>query len=224
MEWFSQPQKLSPQSIKDYKSDLLEIFIAIFINEFIILYSKNINRRYEQYEENQHFIRGKILFSETIRRNPILRHLHYVRYDDFTVNNPMNQIFKALILKLLKRTKSLENKKNLVIGLTFLQDVELKNLNLAIFNQVQFDRLNTQYEKLFNLARLFFHNLQPGLSIGKENTFSFLVPIHLLFENFVAKIIESLSDEHFIFEYHKQNLYLGYLGTKQVFNLNPILL
>ncbi|MBK7442539.1 MAG: hypothetical protein IPI65_13555 [Bacteroidetes bacterium] len=160
-------------------------------------------------------------FSETIRRNPILKHLHFVRFDEYTINNPLNQIFKSLILQLLSKTKGSENKKKLVTGLTYLQDVDLINLNPIVFQKIKFGRLNTEFEPLFNLAKLFFHNFQPGLSEGKEKTFSFLVPIHLLFENFVAKIFQTFSDVALKFNYHKPQLPLALHKGKEVFWLEP---
>lgn len=214
-------KKLSNQLQSSSESDLLEIFIGIFINEFDDLFRRKIFRTYEQLEENQQFIKGKILFSETIRRNPILKHLHTVRFDEYTINNPLNQIFKSLILQLLSKTNRSENKKKLVTGLNYLQDVDLINLNPNVFLKIKFDRLNTEFEPLFNLAKLFFHNAQPGLSEGKEKTFSFLVPIHLLFENFVAKIFEPFSDDERKFNYHKSQQFLAWHKDIEVFKLIP---
>jgi 5-methylcytosine-specific restriction enzyme subunit McrC len=214
-------KQLSPQLQSSSESDLLEIFIGIFINEFNDLFRRKIYRTYEQQEENQQFIKGKILFSETVRRNPILKHLHFVRFDEYTINNPLNQIFKSLIFHLLNKTNSSNNKKKLVTGLTYLQDVDFINLYPNAFKKIKFDRLNTEFEPLFNLAKLFFHNQQPGLSEGKEKTFSFLLPIHLLFENFVAKILQNFSNTEFKFNYHKPRLPLALHQGVEVFWLEP---
>lgn len=218
---FLNHKKLAPQLQSASSGDLLEIFVGIFITEFIDLFSKKIHRNYIQQEENQQFIKGKILFSETVRRNPLLRHLHYVRFDEYTINNPLNQIFKALILELLTRTTSSTNKRKLVTGLTYLQEVDLINLNSSAFRQIRFDRLNTDFEPLFNLAKLFFHNSQPGLSHGKEKTFSFLVPVNQLFENFVAKLLTSFSSDEFEYCCHRPQLHLGTHEGEDVFLLEP---
>ena len=214
-------KKLAPQFQSSASGDLLEIFIGIFITEFIDLFSKKIHQNYIQQEENQQFIKGKILFSETVRRNALLRHLHYVRFDEYTINNPLNQIFKALILELLTKTNSSVNKRKLVTGLTYLQESDLVNLNAAFFRQITFDRLNADFEPLFNLAKLFFHNSQPGLSQGKEKTFSFLIPVHLLFENFVAKLFASFTSDEFEYCYHHPKLHLATHKDGDVFLLEP---
>ena len=214
-------KKLLPQLQNASGGDLLEIFIEIFISEFIKEFRKNVHRNYIQIEENQQFIKGKIIVSETVRRNPILKHLHYTRFDEFSINNSLNQVFKSLILLLLSKTKSVSNKKKLVIGLTYLQDVELVTLGESHFRKVKFNRLNNSFEPLFNLAKLFFYNQQPGLSEGEAETFSFLVPMHTLFERYLATIFDSFSNTSFTFHYHCPRYYLGKEGNKNVFQLEP---
>ena len=214
-------KKLLPQLQNASGGDLLEIFIEIFISEFIEAFRRNVHRNYIQIEENQQFIKGKIIVNETVRRNPILKHLHYTRFDEYSINNPLNQVFKALIFSLLSKTKSTANKKKLVIGLTYLQDVELVFLGARHFQKVKFNRLNTAFEPLFNLAKLFFYNQQPGLSKGDAETFSFLVPMHELFEHYLATIFDLLSDTSLTFKYHSPSYHLGKEGTRNVFLLEP---
>lgn len=102
-----------PQFIDSYDNYFLEIFIAIFINRFLRLFSFSMHKRYEISEENMQFIKGKILFQENLKKNLFKRHLHYVQYDEFTENTLLNKIFKTIILKLLKRTKNSDNKRKL---------------------------------------------------------------------------------------------------------------
>jgi 5-methylcytosine-specific restriction enzyme subunit McrC len=218
---YLQHKDLPPQEQSTTGTDLLEIFIQIFIEEFIHIFKHTIFRNYQQFENNQSFIKGKIMFSETVRRNPILHHLHIVRFDEYTINNPLNQIFKATIFQLLQYTKSSTNKKCLVMGLNYLQEVDLIYLHKNLFARIKFDRLNAEFEPLFKLANLFFHNQQPGLSEGKDITFSFLVPLNLLFETYVAKILDKYNELEAKFNYHSPQYFLGTEGSKKVFQLEP---
>lgn len=214
-------KKLGPQLQSASGGDLLEIFIDIFITEFIKEFRKTVYRDYVQREDNQQFIRGKIIVSETIRRNPVLKHLHYTRFDEYSINNPLNQVFKALIWLLLPKTKSVNNKKKLVVGLTYLQDVDLVSLGEHHFKSVKFSRLNNSFEALFNLAKLFFYNQQPGLKDGDSDTFSFLVPMHRLFESYIEKILAGLNQSDLTFKYHSPKYHLGKDRGKPVFLLKP---
>ena len=218
---FVNVKKLLPQGQNASNEDLLEVFIEIFSGEFIKKFRRTVHRNYISIEENQAFIRGKIMVAETIRRNPILRHRHYNRFDEYSINNPLNQVFKALILLLLSKTQRASNKKRLVIGLNYLQDVDWVSLGESHFQKVKFNRLNSSFEPLFNLAKLFFYNKQPGLSAGETETFGCLIPLHELFENYVAKILDGFTFTDITFQYHAPFYYLAKKEGKEFFKLKP---
>jgi 5-methylcytosine-specific restriction enzyme subunit McrC len=218
---FLKHKKLSPQAIANSNSDLLEIVISLFATEFNSLFQRKSLKRYEERIENQQFIKGKILFSATLRENPILRHKHVMRIDEFSIDNTVNQVFKSVIRSLLLITRSSQNKKDLVIGLTYLEDVTNITLSKNLFNNVKFNRLNTDFEPLFKMAKLFFLNQQPGLRFGDEKTFSFLVPINELFETFVGKVLASFSDGEIDFHHQKNRLDLLTSSTGTQIQLRP---
>lgn len=216
---FSGVKNLHPQKQNTSGEDLLELFIKIFIENFNKQFRRNYHREYIQFEENQSFIKGKILVSETIRKNPILKHRHVTRFDEYSIDNPLNRIFKSLILKLLSITKVARNKQALVTGLSFLHDVTLVHLHASFFDKIKFNRLNKEFEHLFNFAKLFFKNTQPGLGSGSNEVISFLVPLNSLFESYIGTVLQKFNDENILFRYHKPQLYLD--KKNKEFRLEP---
>lgn len=223
LKWtdFLKHKKLDAQFLSSSNTDLLEIFINLLIVNFIELFQRRTFKKYEAKVDNLQFIKGKIQFADTIRTNPILKHRHVVSFDEYTINNPINQIFKTLFLQLLRKTNSPENKKLLVIGLSFLEEVDTIVLSPQIFKTIRFDRLNSEYLPIFNLAKLFFHKGQPGLSEGKDKTLSFLIPLNDLFEEFIFKIISSFSTEDFQYHHHSPEVWLAKEGRENRFKLKP---
>jgi 5-methylcytosine-specific restriction enzyme subunit McrC len=209
--------------ISSYGNDLLEIFIAIFINRFLKMFSFSIYRQYEINEENNSFIKGKIIFNENIRKNSYRNHLHYTRYDEFTEDTLLNRIFKSVILRLINKTKSSVNKKNLKLALTFLENVGATTLSKDIFDRYKFNRLNESYKPLFNLAKMFYFNLSPGIYKGDENTFTFLVKVNELFEEYVFKKLKNgVENKNSINVYHhRPQKYLAKCENAQTFLLIP---
>jgi len=213
-----------PLSIEAYQNDLLEVCISIFVSQFNRLINREIHRSYEPYEENMQFIKGKILFGRSIKENQFRKHLHFVGYEEFTMNNPLNRILKTIITRLLNQTQSNYNKKNLKLALINLQGVEAINLYPGIFDEVRFNRLNDSYRPLFNMARMFYYNRQPGQSEGDELTFTFLVPLNRLFESYVYKLLmnSTLSNNgQYQVQHHKPQKYLAHRNGKGVFQLEP---
>lgn len=211
----------SPQFIGKYKGDLLELFINIFIDELLNLFKRDVNRNYNKVIENQSFIKGKIDFSKTVKKNSYRTHLHYVRYDNFTEDIILNKIFKAVIKNLIIRTTVRENKLKLKQGLLWLEEVEDIKLTNEIWDRVQFTRLNKQYETVFNMAKLFYYNSSPNLNKGDELTFSFLVPLNQLYEEYIFKILNNNAPENF--KVHTQGPidYLAVKDNKNFMQLKP---
>lgn len=214
-------KSLDVQGISSSHSDLLEIFISIFIDRFIKLFARRINRSYQTNIESQQFIKGKIRFSDTIRRYPVLRHVHVLALDEFSINNPLNQIFKAIIYELLKTTRSKESRKLLMLGLHHLEDVELVRLRNDHFDSIKFTRLNSEYLPLFHLARMFFLNHQPGLSDGSKITYSFLVPINQLFETFIGMVLQEFNGGNLQYLFKGNQRFLLKSDSEQSMELKP---
>jgi len=213
-----------PQNIRLYQSDLLEIYISIFVSRFLQLFLRDVHRKYELYQANMQFIKGKLLFQETIRKNAYHDYLHYVQYDEFTINTTLNKIFKTVMQRLLSKTSSSTNKKNLKKALIYLEEVDTIRLSKTLFEKVQFNRINESYHPLLNMARMFYYNLTPGFHEGDEYTFTFLIPLNDLFEYFVYKLLyksynQDSSGKEVL--YQNPRLKLAKVNGKGEFTLKP---
>lgn len=213
-----------PMFIEAYRNDLFEVFISIFVSRFNRLINREIHRSYQTYEENMQFIKGKILFGRSIKENKFRQHLHFVSYEELTMNNLLNRIIKTIIIRLLNQTQSVYNKKSLKYALIHLREVDVIKLYPGIFDEVRFNRLNDSYRPLFNMARMFYYNRQPGQTEGDEFTFTFLVPINRLFEHYVYKLLENsalFNNSQYLVQHHKPHKYLAHLNGHKVFKLEP---
>lgn len=214
-----------PMKISKYNNDMLEIFISIFINRFLKLFNSDVFRQYELLKDNMQFIKGKILFSESLKINSFREHLHFAQYEEFTVNTTLNSIFKTIILRLFCGTKNSDNKKKLKLALVYMEDVDIIHLSKDLFDNMRLNRLNIKYEPLFKMAKMFYYNYQPGFKEGDENTFSFLIPMNKLFEFFIYKMLSETSFMHSgdisSIEYQKPQEYLANCSGSGAFLLKP---
>ncbi|MFE1018069.1 MULTISPECIES: McrC family protein [Paenibacillus] len=195
----------SPQLMQRLDYDILELFIHLFLEQFLKLYERHVHRSYEDKEENLQFIKGKVLFQPSLRQNYGLRHAHIVAYQEFTEDTLLNQIFKSVMLIIGQKTKSADNKKKLAQALMYLEDVSRIKLSSQVFNRVKFNRMNEVYRPAFNLAKLFYSNALPGLYGGDDQVFTFLVPLNRMFETFVYRLLDNgLSKQLIDIHYQKQ--------------------
>jgi 5-methylcytosine-specific restriction enzyme subunit McrC len=218
---FLSHQSVHSSAICPDEGDIVEVLINVFIKEFLRVFSKTIHYDYCQHFEDQVFIKGQIIIPQTIRTSLSHPGFLHVCYDDFTIDNTLNRIFRATIRRCLTITESSENRKLLRQGLCFLEEVADIQLYSEYFSRVMLNRNNTVYMPLFRLARLFFFGLRPGFSSGSENTISILIPLNRLFERFVFSLLNDIPDIRGKVVYHSQR-FLGKDSAKQdVFRIEP---
>lgn len=179
------------RQVCEFSSDILEIFISIFIESLLSRLKRSMNRSYIEVEDNSIFIKGKILVSETKRRNSFREHFHYIRYEEFTHNNLLNRIFKTVSVKLLSVSRHKGNVQGLKQIISVLNETSTVNINTEIFKKVKFNRLNNVFERPFKLAEILFFNAMPGLYTGDRETYSFLIEVNHLYEKFLYKWIDN---------------------------------
>ncbi len=210
-----------PINSRRFEGDVLELLIGIFVDELLSLFKRDINRNYNPIIENESFIKGKIDFAENIKKNSYRKHLHSLKYEQFTENILMNQIFKTVILNLIKKTVIKENRMKLGQALLWLEDVEQIKVTSNIWDKFAFTRLNQRYYTVFNMARLFYYNSSINLNKGDEVTFSFLVPLNQLFERYVFQMLNESMEPDLSIKYQGPINYLGYMDDKRILPLKP---
>jgi len=211
----------SSQTLDRFEGDLLELFIGIYVDELLLQFRRDINRGYNIVSENQSFIKGKIDYTETMKKNSFRKHLHYVHYDQYSEDILLNGIFKSISLNLISRTNNKNNKRKLKQSLLWLEDVTRVRLSGDIWNNIKFDRHNSKYEAVFNMAKLFYQNSNPSLNKGKELAFSFLVPLNRLFELYLYKILCRYASAEYRIKYQAPVKYLARLKDKKLLQLKP---
>ncbi len=180
------------------KDDFFEILIFLFAKSLRELLRRDFKKMYVVHEENSSFLKGKFLISENVRRNIFDDSRYCCRFDEFTENNLMNQIFKYVVLMLIRISGSVSNKKLLEDILIYLCDVQLLNITCADIDRIHFTHLNRAYEPLVNLCRLFLENMSIRFSASKLETFVFMFDMNRLFEEFVFEFIKSNRSKIFV--------------------------
>jgi 5-methylcytosine-specific restriction enzyme subunit McrC len=189
-------KELPPQEFDSTESDLLEFFIALFVKSFLRQYDRDVFREYVTVEADLQFVRGRILFPESLRRHHGLQHVHAVQFHEFTANNLLNRILKTTLWRVHKISRNSDNRRALRKALHLMEDIDFVVLSDQMFELVKFHRQNEAYRPVLNLARLFYNKAQPSLYGGNQFTFGFLVPLNDLFELFVFRLLE----EHLLLE------------------------
>jgi len=196
---------------------LLEIFITMFLEEVGKIIKRGLKSDYLNKEENEFFLKGKLLFNEHIKRNYIHKERFYVAYDEYTQNRVENRLLKSTLKYLLNISSSFEN-----IRLIRIYQEYMNSITLSMNYNNDFRMSNTRtrgmkyYKDALIWAEIFLKKETFSSFSGDTIAFALLYPMEKLFENYVEYyLINNENKSHQIIPQSSRKF------VKDLFNLKP---
>lgn len=178
-----------PADLEKSGLDIYELLIQMYIKELTRVMKKGLRSGYVREEDNLTCYKGKLIFSEHIRRNSAHRERFYVSYDVFSPNRPENRLLKSTALLLLDVSASSVNRTHLRQLLAMMEDIEPSRNIEKDFASVVDDRTTSDYRSLLDWSRFFLHRHSFDAFSGRETARSLLIPVEMLFEKYVGRYL-----------------------------------
>lgn len=221
-------QRLAPLLERD--ADWFEILTFLFSTHLMDEWQRGPYRGYQVCDEILPVLKGTWrLYVDAC--HPERRHTFTVSYDDFTVDNALNRVFRFTVDLLWRLTGDIGNRQRLDALRQWMTDVTLpSSLSPDAASPALLTRLNRRFEPLLNLARLFLQHTTLQLAGGGVTAFSFVFDMNHLFESFLSQIIMQhratilpgdLQPCQVLPQSRGFTRYLARRATKQVFHLKP---
>ena len=139
----------------------------------------------------------------------------------FSVDCPENRLVKATAVYLQRHTTDLQNRKDLRILLSVMEQVPVsKNLEQD-FQRCGQSRSMADYQRLLELCRVFLQGKSFTAFSGGETALALLFPMERVFESYVAAVLRRhLDSEQYRVHVQAKGKYLFELPQKQ-FTLRP---
>ena len=166
---------------------ILEVFIQLFAKKLFQEFLYGIYKEYITEQENLTTLRGKYLINENLKTN-FVKNKIYCEYDEFSMNNQLNQFFLFAVKSLLMFAK---DKRVLMQCEIALDEVEYKSFDINYLT-IHFHRLNSRFKESFEFALLLLNKSIPLFAKDKKS-FAFLFDMNELFEKFIGKIFKELD-------------------------------
>ena len=211
------------------KFPLLEIFITAYLTQVEYLLKRELRGDYQQVRESLHYVKGKVLVSETMRQNLQVKAEVVCEYDVFTTDISPNRLIKSTLRKLLTITSSFQNKKEIHRFLAIFASVSdssdfERDLAYCDSNRAHLGN----YGQLIIWSELYLQN--QGLTNFKGSTVNqaILFPMEKVFEQYVGRLLVKYADvakvelqhrKHHLLSQNKSNLANDFSVKK--FRLNP---
>ena len=215
----------STASLDITKMPLLDVFIQLFLNETNILVKRGLARRYQVEEENIFYLKGKLLVSQQVRHNLVIKHRHFMIFDELSANRPENRLIQSALKWALKRVQG--QTQNLCQELLFhFADIpQSKNIrqDLQLWQRARHLR---HYEPIKPWLEMIFNEHSPTSIDGSKDMLSLLFPMERVFEDYVALQLKKQFPECEIRTQVRERSLITHIPRmtgieKQLFKLKP---
>jgi 5-methylcytosine-specific restriction enzyme subunit McrC len=188
--------------LDEEKIDLFEIFIRIFAKELHHMIRNSQKREYVKKADDLRVIKGKINFNNY--NNPARLHVIPCEYYDFSLDNLMNRTLKYSCYLMSRSVIDFSTARMLKRVIDILDQVNLTPVSVPEIDRISFTRLNMMFEPFIRLCKIFLSHSTLTLQASDTESFSFLIPMEKLFEEFIAGMLK--NEPEFYFE---KNIYVG---------------
>lgn len=186
------PYKTLQTSLVDTaKMNVFEIYIRMFIDEVFYIVKRGLKCDYQTIQNNENAIKGKIIFSEQIKKNIAHKEKAIVEYDEFNMNRAENRLIKSTLAYLYKNSASAKNKSDLKTLLACFGEVDEARDFRTDFLMCKNDRNTVDYKNALTWCGVFLRGESFSSFSGSNIAYSLLFPMETLFENYIAKIVKT---------------------------------
>lgn len=167
--------------------DLFEIFIRLFARNLAHLLRTTQNRSYINTAGDLNVVKGRI----DIKRysNPVRMHIIPCTYHEFSHDNLLNRTLKYTCYLMSRTSHDFSTIKLLRTVTDILDQVTLTPVKVADIDRIAFSRLNRVFEPFIRICRIFLANSTLTLQASEVESFSLLVPMEKLFEEFIYQVM-----------------------------------
>ncbi|MDP9237369.1 MAG: McrC family protein [Chloroflexota bacterium] len=173
------------------EDEIVEFVVRYFAGAVERQIENGLYRAYAEQEDNLAFVRGRIVFAEDIRRNYVLRHRIYCRFDEFTWDVIENQLIRQVVHTLADWILPDQLRLRFARLDATLDEISPTSFVSDDIDRVQYHRLNESYRSLHALCRLFMEAASISEHPAGIEFQSFLIDMNKLFELFVTKALNA---------------------------------
>ena len=200
--------------------NMLEVFVHLFLNNLVLLTQRGLARHYQSEEDNQPYLRGRILFSQHIRENVANRARFYVGYDEFSANRPANRLIHSTIHKLMGSVRQPRNQQLLHQLRISFSDIPQSAHFESDWMQHRVDRSIQHYDEVMQWVGLFLFGHGLTTFAGKHVNQTLLFSMWEVFEDFVTACFRRYQRRFSVREQGRREP-LAHIDGKGVFYMKP---
>ena len=179
-------------SVAVRKNSFVEMIILSFLRELQIYVDAGLQHEYKKLSQNIGKVKGRILFSQQLRRNVLAPTKFYCRYSKYVADNELNRFFKVCLVEMGKASRDVQNKhaiSDLLLQFEAIADAEV---DTALSYGIEFNSVNARAREAYVFGRMFLENLHATMSAGTTQMYTMLFNMDQLYELFVYRVASAV--------------------------------
>ena len=176
-------------NLKTAPMHLLELFMSYFLQEVNRLVKRGVRSDYVTREENQVFLKGKLLINQQIQRNTVQQQRFFCAYDEYEPNRPENRLIHSALQKVSRLSRNANNQRLSRELMFVFADVPISKNIRQDFLKCKSNRAMVHYQHPLEWCRLILNEESTVSSAGNTKTISILFPMERIFEDYVAAML-----------------------------------
>ncbi|WP_100629873.1 McrC family protein [Algoriphagus formosus] len=188
---------VSEAALEKRYNSILDLYFQLFLDEVKYLLRKGLIKQYRKNSGNLNVVKGRILFTEQIRKNLIHQERVYTEHQVYDTENLYNQILLRA-LTILNQVSSNPSIKDQIhrIKLDFpeIQEVQITQ---AHFTRLKENRKTKPYQNALQIAKMIILNYSPDIRNGGENMLALLFDMNKLWEEYIYRVLQNDSDSEY---------------------------
>ena len=206
-----------------YNMDLSEILALIFAKTLQKQLIRGPYLEYVNVSENSKALKGSVLIKDHIKHNVARNSSNvFCNFEEFSINNKLNQILNTCVQKTLRNVKSSETLKILSHINAMFSDVDYIDIGNKKLLDYKFSRLNSRFEESLLLASMILNGYSSIGDKGNSKSFAILFEMNDVYEKYITNLLRLSLDDCVVHSQHnKYKLLKNEKTDRDVFSLKP---
>ncbi len=165
-----------------------DLMAEILIRGTSVQIKRGLGRQYVTQAEELSILRGKIDIAQSVKKQTMRNKKLICSYDEFSVNENMNQVIKSTLILLLKADIEKNRKKKIRKLLVYFSEVDVIDLKRVNW-RMTYNRNNQTYQMLMSICYMIIKGLLHTNSEGDTKVMDFLDEQRMcrLYEKFILE-------------------------------------
>jgi len=196
------PYYKSGMSRYSQEKDFFEFMISLFLIDLESVMGTHFHHEYIPREEECIHLKGRLDYQRQIMKLPSELHTFSCKYDEFTIDNPINRVVKATLKKIQELCRSEENRKRASNFHSFMSEVGDEQIGTAYVSKIHFNRLNEIYKQIIEFCFLILFGSIYSADEGNREYYALIFDMNLVFERYVTRLLRR-SLQEYSFDYQE---------------------